>query len=433
MTVLIIAVAVIVFAVLSFTPAIRRSEFWRATVTPLASIMGSGFLICASLLASVVGNLSPLVMAALLGLSWLIGGAIRFNIRCIGDQGDSGGKDPDSSDDANGSIQDHRLHQSHQAASWLRGISIEKISHWVLAVAYLISVTYYIKLLAQFSLDRFGMGQGLPPKILATVVLASIAGVGFAFGLKVIERIEGYAINLNLAMIAALLAALAVHNFGLWRSGDWQLPDLSGDADRWTAFRTCLGLLIVVQGFETSRFLGSEHSAAVRARTMNAAQTIAAVIYLVFLGLMLVVMTPDQASTDAGVTAIVTLAAAVAAVLPLMITIAAVGSQFSAAVADTAGCGGLLASLSDSNWTDWLTARRSYLLIGGVTIAMVWSVDVLSVIAYASRAFAAFYALQCWIAARTAWRAGSKPRGGLYAVLVVVCVAVTVLGKSSGG
>ncbi len=419
----IIGVAVLVFLVLSCTPRIRRSDEWTATVTPLASIMGSGFLVCAPLLASVVGNYSPLVMAALLGFSWLIGSAIRFNIRF---DDASTGKTPA----ANTAQGDHWLHRSHRAFAIHCRHLTERTGHYVLAVAYLISVTYYIKLLAQFSLDKFGYANETAPKIIASIVLATIALIGIFFGLKVIEKVERYAINLNLAMIAALIAGLIAHNFGLWQIGDWALPAIHPDANHWHAFRVCLGLLIVVQGFETSRFLGAEHSAPQRARTMSAAQGIATVIYLVFLLLMLVVMTPAQASADADVTAIVVLAGSIAAVLPIMITVAAIGSQFSAAVADEAGCGGLMQTIGGR----FLSGRSVYLVIGAATISLCWLVDVMQVIAYASRAFAAYYAIECATASNNAWSNSSNNRqvgkAALFAALGLVCAGVAVLGQS---
>ena len=78
--------AIVVFALalaayLLFSPRLAKSSDWSATVTPLASIMGSGFLVSAPLLAGIVGNLAFFCMAALLVLAYLVGGVVRFNIR----------------------------------------------------------------------------------------------------------------------------------------------------------------------------------------------------------------------------------------------------------------------------------------------------------------------------------------------------------------
>jgi hypothetical protein len=171
-------------------------------------------------------------------------------------------------------------------------------------------------------------------------------------------------------MIGARLVALAVYNIGLLRSGDWVLPDVASDIDL-ADLRVLLGLLIVVQGFETSRYLGDLFSAEQRITTMRRAQLISSAIYIVFIGLATVLF---HDGLGAGVTAI--------------------GSQFSAAVADSEGAGGLLEDVTARR----LPMRYAYLLIMLVTLALTWETDVNAIIAYASRAFALFYCLQSSVA-----------------------------------
>lgn len=77
----IVVVALVVAAVFAFTPRIRTSSAWKATVTPLSSIMGSGFLVSAPLVAAEAGVYAPFAMASLLVLAFAIGSMIRFNIR----------------------------------------------------------------------------------------------------------------------------------------------------------------------------------------------------------------------------------------------------------------------------------------------------------------------------------------------------------------
>ncbi len=55
---IIIVVALAMGAYLAFSKRLGASSSWKATVTPLASIMGSGFLVSAPLLAGIVGNLA---------------------------------------------------------------------------------------------------------------------------------------------------------------------------------------------------------------------------------------------------------------------------------------------------------------------------------------------------------------------------------------
>ena len=84
----------------------------------------------------------------------------------------------------------------------------------------------------------------------------------------------------------------------------------------------------------------------------------------------------------------------VAVVLPLLLAVAAIGSQFSAAVADDTGAGGLFEDITRKQ----LSIRHAYLLILLVTITLTWATDVNAIIAYASRAFALFYMFQCIVA-----------------------------------
>ena len=58
MNILIIVVSVVVFGILSLSKKVKNSSDWQATVTPLASIMGSGFLVSAPLLSGAAGTMS---------------------------------------------------------------------------------------------------------------------------------------------------------------------------------------------------------------------------------------------------------------------------------------------------------------------------------------------------------------------------------------
>ena len=54
----ILVVAVLLAGYLAFSRRLTGSSAWKATVTPLASIMGSGFLVSAPLLGGSVGHLA---------------------------------------------------------------------------------------------------------------------------------------------------------------------------------------------------------------------------------------------------------------------------------------------------------------------------------------------------------------------------------------
>ncbi len=65
----ILAIVAMTAAVLLW-PRLRALPTWRAMVTPLASIIGSGFLILGPLLQAAYGKFAPLVMAALCAVAW---------------------------------------------------------------------------------------------------------------------------------------------------------------------------------------------------------------------------------------------------------------------------------------------------------------------------------------------------------------------------
>ena len=61
---LILVSVALLLAILSFQPRLMAAPGWRATVTPLASIIGSGFLVAGPILAHAVGPWAWLAMLA---------------------------------------------------------------------------------------------------------------------------------------------------------------------------------------------------------------------------------------------------------------------------------------------------------------------------------------------------------------------------------
>jgi hypothetical protein len=161
---------------------------------------------------------------------------------------------------------------------------------------------------------------------------------------------------------------------------------------------------------------------------MRNAQLLSAAIYLTFIGLATVLF---HSGLGSDVTAIISMTKPVAIVLPVLLSIAAIGSQFSAAVADNAGAGGLIGDITHHR----VPTRYAYLLILLVTVALTWETDVNGIIAYASRAFALFYMLQCVVAFVVAWQskdlAHRVPRLAGFASLAVICLLVFALGLPS--
>jgi hypothetical protein len=153
-----VVVAVAAFGTLISAP-VRNSRKWSAIVTPLASIIGSGFLVSVPLLASAVGIWAVAAVAGLAALAFLIGSAIRYNIR-FGEP----------------------IFESSKPGHTIK--SIETVSHLVLIGAYFISVAYYLVLLAAFGMKLLGLHDPLLGKVIATVIVTGICTVGTIRGLQ---------------------------------------------------------------------------------------------------------------------------------------------------------------------------------------------------------------------------------------------------------
>jgi hypothetical protein len=87
------------------------------------------------------------------------------------------------------------------------------------------------------------------------------------------------------------------------------------------------------------------------------------------------------------------LAAKAAYWLVTPLVIAAVLSQFSAAVADVVAAGGTVEETTDGRVDD----KQAYMLICGIAIILAFA-STLTILSFASRAFAFYYFLQCLVA-----------------------------------
>lgn len=377
-----------------FDRRLRGSSAWRATVTPLASIIGSGFLVLAPILLREFGRHALWAMLALCATAWVVGAALRWNIVAL---------------DALG------------GTSALRGNArrLEVASSWMLALAYVVSVCYYLNLFGAFAVSLTPWDTPLAGRIVTSAVLAFIAALGWFRGLYGLETAETLSVGLKLAIIAGLLAGLALYV----ANDDAPAETIAQGSSAWHAFALACGLLITVQGFETSRYLGAAYPAALRVRTMRRAQGLSSAIYVAYIAL--VGMAFDAGSVSHRETAIIGMMAPVASWLPALLVAAALSAQFSAAVADTNGCGGLAAETSGGR----IDARVAYAILVGCALWLTWTSDIYAIISDASRAFEVYYALQCALAAMLARQAG---RGALrtagWAALAATMAVAAVVG-----
>ncbi|MCY3860122.1 MAG: hypothetical protein OXG25_14565 [Gammaproteobacteria bacterium] len=360
-------VAIALIAVLLLTRRkLRRSELWQATLTPLSSIIGSGFLVMAPLLASIVGLWAPVVICGIVLLAYSIGSVIRFNIM-------------------------HVAPQTQERHGFLNLHDLDYVGKIVLVIAYVIAVAFYLELLSSFSLNYIGIDDPFLERCVTTSIIVFIGLVGYLKGLSGLEKLEMFAMTLQLAVLSALIVGLLVYSVTAFEDGVTVVANESNSVN--TKVRMLAGVLLIVQGFETSRFLGEKYVPAIRVQSMRIAQWISGAVFIGSVALLMpVVQTMNL--IEINLAEIVVALTPVAVVLPVILMVAAVLSQFSAAVADTGGGGGLLAE----NSAQRVTTRFGYVCVCVSSILLVWAVELLEIIALASRAFAAYYLIQTIIA-----------------------------------
>jgi hypothetical protein len=390
MLLLLSAVAVI-FLIL-MTRFMRRNVLWRAAVTPLASIIGSGFLVLGPILVHHFGVWAPWIMLVLCMLAWGFGSVLRANIQRIGEGKKGAGQAADS--------------------------QLENVSAWILSVAYMISVAYYLNLFGSFAVSLTQYDTQTTARWVTTCVYLTILVMGYWRGFRMLESVEYQAVAIKLAVIGALIFALGEFTWGAAEDNALVFP--SADIGHWEALTLVFGLLITVQGFETSRYLGASYTAVTRIRSMKLAQVVAALIYLAYV--ILLTYSLPVPKNDISETEIISLMGQVSPFLPVLLVAAALAAQFSAAIADTGGAGGLLEEVSRKVFTE----RQGYLVVCIVGLILTWVADVFTIIVIASRAFAFYYAVQAYIAAHNA----QGREKVLFASMSFTALAAALLGTS---
>jgi hypothetical protein len=331
-------------------PRLTNSESWQATLTPLSSIIGSGFLVIAPLLASIVGEYSPFAVTVIVVFAYAIGSVIRFNIM-------------------------HAEPLVHDRQAYPVIYRTDLFANTMLSLAYITAVAFYLSLLSSFLLNYMGFenSPGLE-RTLTTIIIVFIAATGYLRGLGGLEKLEAYSMSVQLSIVAALLTGLFIYDYYFIQSGRSLVFDYQ-ERDWVTKACILFGILLVVQGFETSRFLGEKYSPGIRVQTMRRAQLISGALYVVSVAaLMPVVQHLDLENIR--VAEIVAATGLAATALPLMLIVAAIMSQFSAAVADTVGAG-CLASESSSGK---LTTNKAYVAVSLFAIILIWTADLLEII-----------------------------------------------------
>lgn len=368
-----------------------------ASVTPLASIFGSGFLIIVPVLERTLGALSIVGIAGVCALAWLVGTAIRHNVGTVEALKEAGELDSSTG-------------------------RVEQAADLVIVVAYVISVALYLRIMSQYVVEFAASGSIGAERALASAAVLVIVGVGLVRGFGGLDAMERVALGTVLVLITILGGALFFHDAADLAGGGVDLPPVP-DLGIVEVLLVLGGIVITVQGFETVRYLGEEYDRETRILSCRLSQIVSTSIYIGFV----VVATPlmGLGTNDGADATLLDITGRVVPLLSLPIVIAAVLSQFSAATADTVAADGNLHRLLPS----LMAGPRPFVLSGIAAVVLIWSIPTFTIIAIASRAFAAYYALQCVVALRTSERAYAKAGFGL---LAVVLAAITLLARPAG-
>jgi hypothetical protein len=342
-----------------------RKELRHARSTPLASIFGSGFLVIVPILNAAVGPYALFAMAGVCAVAYAVGSVIRFNIRHV---------EPILAD---GTI-------SARAARY------ERTSNLALVLAYAISVCLYIHILAAFLLGGLGINTPRRENLVTVIVVAAIGALGRFRGLDMLLVMERWALRVTAVLMLALIVGFAAFDWRAFTSHTLEWPAVPTQG-LWNVLTILGGTLIVVQGFETSRYLGSEFDREMRVRSCRSSQIVSTTIYLLFVAVATPLMHFLSSQVEDNGLLVLTAKASVLLTAPLVI--AAVMSQFSAAVADVVAGGGNVAETTQGRVDD----RTAYLWICGVAVVLAFA-STLTILSFASRAFAFYYFLQCLVA-----------------------------------
>ncbi len=253
---------------LLYRPKIQKSGTYKATVVPLAEIMDVGFIVFSPVIILSFGYDATWAMLGLCLLAILTGFATSYTIQNY--EPLIGKPDP--------------LHR------W------NSIALWALLAASVVNVGYYAQLL--MTLVWLPLGDLYSPGLVtatAAALLGILAIYGFAKGLMALNDLGNKSTAFNLSAIVAVLVAFAAYNVQRLVGGDFDLPHFNAP-DNDEAFRKLLGLFVLVQGFESSRYIGAYFSAERRVKTMRSAQYISSAVYVLFVAFVADPLCPRHGS-----------------------------------------------------------------------------------------------------------------------------------------
>ena len=361
--------------------------FISAITTPLASIFGSGFLVMVPILVGAVGEYAIYGILLITFVAYNVGNVIRYNIKHVEPLLENGAS--------------------------LTTRYLESIASFSLIIAYVVSVSLYLHILSAFVLTGLGADSIFYEDILTSVIIVAITLIAITKGLSALEFLEKYALGITLVIVLALIVSFFLYDLNIYLSDIPFTMPKALEHSTTEVFAIIAGMLIVVQGFETSRYLGDSYSSELRIKTSKVSQIFSTLVYVVFVSLALPIAYLLKGHYDDH--SLITLVTLTSSFMVIPLIIVAALSQFSAAVADTLAASGSMEEVSHGK----VKKITSYLLIAFFAIIVTWSVHTLEIIALASRAFALYYLLQALVAISVSKKVLEKVYFGILAVILL--------------
>lgn len=396
---IIVVATLLALSLVLYSSRVQESRRYQATVVPLANIMDIGFVAMTPIIVHITGLDSVLMLLGLCALGYAMGWVMRLNI------------------------------ERFEPVSGEKGLlrSISRVAQWALIAASLVNVAYYLQLLGSAIIFPFDFGATDNQTIVTIIAVGSLVGlgvIGFFFGLGKLNQLGDRTTAFNLAAVSAIIVGFLAYNVVVALQGNWSLPDYNPPLTA-TGGRQILGFFALVQGFEASRYLGDEFSAARRIKTMRLAQIISTVAFVLFPASALILFA--QTLPKPTPAASVQIGQVASPVLPLLVLLLAIGSQSSASINAISSRSDVLEEVTDEK----IPRRYTFPLLAVGAIAIVLVTDVLTAVAAASRVFAVFFSIQCLIALIMAVRDEKWVRVVGITLVGLAMVTIAIFGISS--
>ena len=348
----------------------------KASVTPVASIFGSGFLIIAPILNAILGAYAWIGMLLVCLLAYAVGWTIRHNIMYV---------EPLL---ASGSLPKTQWH-------------VEKSADVALLFAYCVSISLYIHVMVSFLLAGFGSHSVFWQHFLVVLTIFTIGLIGCTKGLSKLASVDKYALLITVVMIVVIILVFLWSDIQKLYSQQSFTLILPEKFSLWTIASVLGGTLIVIQGFETTRYLGKLYSAKMRVTACKFSQLFTSIIYLLFI----ISLTPwfHLFGTNAKANGLFLLVNKAFLWLAIPLVLVALLSQFSAAVADTIAGGEDLVEIIHNK----LEEKHAYFIVCSVALLLSF-LNTYTVLVLSSKAFALYYLLQANLAYRVTARKDYK-------------------------